>query len=1096
MPEKNTKRLNWEKYTWIDFERICFEYAKEKYNSTIYKVKITQAQKDGGRDIVISDTQNNRTAWGECKHHKRNIDLSDIGKNVVLAITNEIQKIIFFSVSEITVNTKHEILKAAMIHNFDVLFLDGAALDYEISGNKNILNKYFSESFELYNSNTNTLTASICIDESKCANSNAFKEGSSYYKLENGLDFYFHIFLKNYYLKYISNICISLPETSEYHLYKNVIKTERLEPFCDAVFSVHGILLNTEKVVQLSKIDITYTIDNTIKKITYIPGEIYGGNIWKIPICGTKNIKFLSSVKDIQYRVLNGDIQIFYLEGASGSGKTRMLEEIRSLMVQQGFSCIHIDSVCYKSHIFMRELLRQLLCLPRLNYENMFTDKDLENLLLKYGITFSNISLIHKFLWGKKKVEFTLINDLIYQCIDKRPVKLPLFIEIDNIQSLDNEIQQFLIYLCTELSAKRSPVCFAFALNTTLLKSENKSPLIRYLKTMGIHKENVFIHPFLMDALERDDKKKMIKNILKLSPSYSREINEIADKAGALPLDILLFCKMLYNSQCFVLKNNKYEIAKPEDFSRQLKEFPESFVSIVEIRLSTIKKKYSSLNSITKLFQLILFFDNRLPSDIARAFNIQPQMISNLKRDLLISETVDTDITFFHDNYYRYFSQKGIIYKFNERDLEKLLKYSISYEASFGASMKINHAKCLYFLNKKEDFYEYAENLLCELSATFSYNEIISLAEFYIPRTQKYEFRNKCLTFELEKALAQLEIDSFVKGIQELKKIKKKLDKTLYDYDIEIVSRFYHQYINSYTHAGKYLNAISVLDEFSQLEGISLKYKFILEDRYCLCYFSLGDFEKATLHIKNAIKIARKIKDDFWISTAYSDFAFNYFTNTRNISKIRYYFGKAKKYYSQDKDKTSYRIIEIHIQTALRELLNNNYNAANDNIKMAIDYATTRNYTYLLIPANNVKAIISMKLENISDAIKILYKCRFDSEVFGSTKLVITILNSLGVAYCANGDLKKGSNYFAQAEEMLCKYSTPENCSTRFAPLIANYLQVLKQTQFSAFEQKIAYYHSARLNQIYMPAQSEITCANINLEDYFPLTHHGYALMY
>ena len=51
MPEKNTKRLNWEKYTWIDFERICFEYAKEKYNSTIYKVKITQAQKDGGTDI-------------------------------------------------------------------------------------------------------------------------------------------------------------------------------------------------------------------------------------------------------------------------------------------------------------------------------------------------------------------------------------------------------------------------------------------------------------------------------------------------------------------------------------------------------------------------------------------------------------------------------------------------------------------------------------------------------------------------------------------------------------------------------------------------------------------------------------------------------------------------------------------------------------------------------------------------------------------------------------------------------------------------------------------------------------------------------------
>ena len=119
-------------------------------------------------------------------------------------------------------------------------------------------------------------------------------------------------------------------------------------------------------------------------------------------------------------------------------------------------------------------------------------------------------------------------------------------------------------------------------------------------------------------------------------------------------------------------------------------------------------------------------------------------MISNLKRDLLISETVDTDITFFHDNYYRYFSQKGIIYKFNERDLEKLLKYSISYEASFGASMKINHAKCLYFLNKKEDFYEvfkYAKADAALAASLFHYNqlEILELKDYL--RSKKIDVR-------------------------------------------------------------------------------------------------------------------------------------------------------------------------------------------------------------------------------------------------------------------------------------------------------------------------------------------------------------------
>ena len=49
------KRLNWDKYTWEDFEDICFEYVSERYNSDAYIVQITQRKKDGGRDIIISD---------------------------------------------------------------------------------------------------------------------------------------------------------------------------------------------------------------------------------------------------------------------------------------------------------------------------------------------------------------------------------------------------------------------------------------------------------------------------------------------------------------------------------------------------------------------------------------------------------------------------------------------------------------------------------------------------------------------------------------------------------------------------------------------------------------------------------------------------------------------------------------------------------------------------------------------------------------------------------------------------------------------------------------------------------------------------------
>ena len=39
------KRLNWDKYTWEDFEDICFEYVSERYNSDAYIVQITQRKK-------------------------------------------------------------------------------------------------------------------------------------------------------------------------------------------------------------------------------------------------------------------------------------------------------------------------------------------------------------------------------------------------------------------------------------------------------------------------------------------------------------------------------------------------------------------------------------------------------------------------------------------------------------------------------------------------------------------------------------------------------------------------------------------------------------------------------------------------------------------------------------------------------------------------------------------------------------------------------------------------------------------------------------------------------------------------------------------
>lgn len=1097
--DKNT-RLDWSQYTWEEFEDICYEYASERYCSDLYKVFITERRKDGGRDIVITELANNKLTWGECKHHRNSIGLDDIGKNIVLAITNQIQKIIFFSVSDVTPNTKHEILCAAKIHGFDVLFLDGIDLDCEIARNKKILYQYFKESFDLFNPNIDIIATDVCIDEFANAYNNTFYKDSRYYKLKNGLDFYIHIFLKNYYSSDAKSVQINIQEPKDCHFYKTSLTIDRLNSFCEATITIHGIVINSQQVVSLPQISVSYCINEQTKNLSIALGEIDGRSIWKVPICGAPNIKYLTSVNSLREQVINGFTRIVYVRGVSGSGKTRMLEEISALMIQKNFMPVYIDAMKFKKNLLFRELLRQLLCIPHLDSKNIFEECAFEALLKKYHISFPDITMLHKFIWESKSISATILGDFIYQCIIRTPVTARLYIQFDNIQNLDEVTQGCLLYLCSKLLEEKCCVCFAFALNTSLANKTVNAPLIQYLENQRLHEEDSLILTHTMGKLDKASRKYMVKESLHMSGAYDKEIAEISEKSGALPLDILLFCKMLCNSNCFVWNGCEREIQDSEKFSEFFLKLPDTISSIIQIRFDAIYKTYPNIKAVYKLIQLILFFANRMPVQLINPFGIRNELIFKLKEDLVIMENPDSCLSFFHDNYYRYFIKQGTIYCFGINELSLLLKYSKKFEYELGPAMQVNQAKCLYLLDRKEEFHHLTDKLLRKFKASGFYPEIIDLTSFYLSKIHSLKYQNQRLNYTIDKAVAQIEAISFSQGIKTLKEIEAKVKSGNYMYDNVLIGKFYHQYVNSYTHSGKYHMALSVLHDFEAVEGLSLEQKFLIEDRYCLCHYALGSIENAEKHIKKALGIAKRMGNDFWISTAYSDKAFIYFTNTADISKIKYNFRKAVKLYNSKTDASEYRYIEIKIQSALLALLENRYNKANLYIDEAIAQAAERTYTYLLIPAQNVKAYILLKKGRIEASISVLEQARLNSEVFGSTKYMITIWNTLGIAYHSQGNYKKSYFCFSNGEKILRVYSCAEDCSVRFAPLIANWLlSSMKTNPDIVYKNKnyYQYYSSDRINAIldsfWGHSGQNIV---INLAEQFPLIHEGYALMY
>ena len=263
--KKITRKLDWQKYDWRKFEKVCFEYIKVVYSAKFYKTELTRAQKDKGRDIIIKGKYENFEAWGECKNHKRNVDLSTIGKNIVLALSHQINKAIFFSVTGITLNTKTEILNVAQEHGFEVLFLDGPILDETILSCRQVARKYFRKEYEKYIvKNETNIWIDTFLSEYPFAE-DAQNNVKIQYHLQNGFRIYLHIFIKNMRSESISEINISLKNinATDMIFYETAYHSHnQLPALSDLMYTFCGLVFSPKKNIELPNVEIVCTLDN------------------------------------------------------------------------------------------------------------------------------------------------------------------------------------------------------------------------------------------------------------------------------------------------------------------------------------------------------------------------------------------------------------------------------------------------------------------------------------------------------------------------------------------------------------------------------------------------------------------------------------------------------------------------------------------------------------------------------------------------------------------------------------------------------------------------------------------------------------------
>lgn len=1037
-------KLNWGKYDWRQFEKICFEYIKTVYSAKFYKTQLTRAKKDGGRDIIIKGKYENYEAWGECKNYKRNIDLSTIGKNIVLALSHQINKAIFFSVTHITLNTKIEILTVAQEHGFEVLFLDGHVLDQTILSCKQVAHKYFRKEYEIFVAkNESSIWIDTFLSEYPFAE-DAKNNSKTQYHLQNGFRVYLHIFIKNMRNDQIANLHIYLKNinNSDLLFYENQYDlNSSLPPFSDLMHTFRGIVFSPKENISLPDVEVYCTLDNGVQICkTMKVGEVDASDVWKAPYINTNSTTYFTNVtKTLQEIVPEKYVRVLYIYGNSGTGKSRLMKEIENKAYENSYRVIYIDFREKANLIALQDFLMTLLSLPSTKYKiNIRLSEFIETFRSKADET--SLRLVYEFIYMEKNdISYDKLTSAIINIIVNITKDTPTLVSLDNIQELCKDYQMVfwnVLECCRKISI---PICFSLSHNIER-NAHIKHILAEYLRTIGDEKEN-YVLPYECDVLSLPDATILMQQLLHLTSESDKCIEEVLTQNGTLPIDILLLAKGLSQADKLFYKIGNYQyITSPHILIEHSKKISVSTEQLINNRLENMAMNTDEVPLYQEFFSLMCLFDGNLPVEIFEecGFDKKTLLVTNMN---LITKMnyKENIITFYHEKFFAFFLHKNIslsstllknicncYVKYNNEKIVSTFIYIKTLVALKKIDQAIIHGIDALKHYKEEHQSKYI-SLLCE-----------TLLEIIDPISEPVKYF-KTLFLQADIWLENVNISEAEKLFEQASQIIKDNYSLFESKDI---THFFHRHVNQKLHMLQYDKAINILKSFENLRNLTPNAPLIINDRYCVALYSLGQEKEALEKIDAVIELANTRQDNTWLSIAYSDKAFTYFFNSKDIDKVIINFKKAVQYFEicDEKDSIS-RNIEISMQSAIIGILENNILDAVDGMQQSIHIAKKNSHGYLLIPSYNLYAYILILQEKIEEAIVSLKKGLSYANICSNEKALISIYNNLGNIYVEKQLYAQALEYYKASYQILKKLCLPSN-ALRYRGLICNIIKL------------------------------------------------------
>ncbi len=1043
--------MNFYSLTAQQFEDLCYQYTCKLFeNKQNYSLKHTRFVHDGGRDIEITfyDEISHFKVWAECKRHKENIGLEEIGKNVVLVLSNHISKVIFFSASDITLSARIEISKIAEALGFEVAFLYGENFKKALSEYPDIIKKFFPDHV-IFSAENPAINVSFSICETNQSIFIPIKMDKPVI-LRDGRLINLYVLFTNLSNKMYDSISVKLKSigddlvftVDEQNIFEIMPKTDRV-----VVFQGQIINQNTSEII-MPDVLINFEKEGNIeKRIESLP-SLDTSKCKKYPLIGKRVNEFLNVVVGNLTDFSHTYPYIFDIRGISGVGKSRLAAEIANRFIMSGFEIFNLDCQDCNSYVLIHKLLCYLLNVPlykgRIDYEK----KDIMQIVEKTGGSSDFQDIVSDFLIECKVANnnlYYLQEAFLYYLMHPTIHKKQMFV-IDNVQLLEPELLDFFTNILESIIGIEGCTSIIFISNTereTVLGRQRMEIFWDYLDNMCKKHPHTFIQ-HECEPFSRNDATLLLKQLFEIQDSESPIISEFLKKSGYVVLELVQFLEYL-NDQKIIewLDSKSWHIKKEDEFLEFLYSCPVSSKTIIKDRVKYLKQKYDKkeYSQLKDVISAILCFQNFLPYYYLSGLDIDDDIIEIMQDNAWINQS-DRGITFFHDNLYYYFKEDSTFCK-NIPILKKVIMLlEDDVDILSDIQKKIILFFCLYNQGNMRVALEHGIDLINLCYKSGNKRDAIEIAEVMLHDKMIISDEIIQIKIKLEYTNLIFEVGQKDKAYLIYQEILPTLLKNQTSFDAEFLLGNLHKIVNAQLQLAYYNDAMETLKLMEQCSTINDTYKFIIQNRYGVVYTCMGNFDEAQKRLDKSLEIASSMGSDFWISTSYSDIALRYFYDYTMGAKrsllVKEALQKALSYSHTVEKSLNYRVLELYWHKAIISIIDNDFEKAHYFLGNCIQKGKESNLLYEIVRGYNLKALVYMLTKKYNEAQTILFDCLHLCEIYHFSSGLFRMYNNLGVYYAITLNTKMASIHFSNAINVLYN----KNFEIKQYPVIINGLLI------------------------------------------------------